>query len=273
MTGTAFPTPPQHPDGSPSMPTPAQESAAQYLYTARVRGTPGARIPEAERPADIEDALAIQQRVAALVGQDIGAWKCSVPSAARPVLAAPIFAPTIHRGSPCPLPAAGGVAKIEPEVAFMLGRDLPPRATPYTEEEIRAAIGTAHLVVELIGARYSDPGSVTFPELLADSVANAGLFVGPAFARPFERTLEHFPLVVRSAAGPLHTRGGKHPDGHPLLPLYWLANYLAAHGPHLRAGQIVTTGSYAGVLEVPVQTPLTFVYGDLGEFTVTFAAA
>ena len=32
----------------------------------------------------------------------------------------------------------------------------------------------------------------------------------------------------------------------------------------------MTTGSYAGVLEVPVDTPLTFVYGDLGEFTVTF---
>ena len=29
------------------MPTAAQESAAQYLFAARTRGTPGARIPEA----------------------------------------------------------------------------------------------------------------------------------------------------------------------------------------------------------------------------------
>jgi 2-keto-4-pentenoate hydratase len=158
-------------------------------------------------------------------------------------------------------------------VAFLLGRDLPPRGTPYTEQEIRSAIGAAHLVIELIGARYADPASVSFPELLADNVANAGLFVGPAIADPFTRPLEQFPLVVRTPAGPLHTREGKHPDGHPLLPLYWLANYLATRGDFLRAGQIVTTGSYAGVLEVPLATPLTFAYGDFPGFTVTFAAS
>lgn len=255
------------------MTTAAQESAAQYLFAARTRGTPGDRIPEAFRPADIDAALAIQQRVHALTGLQVGGWKCSVPSAARAILAAPIYAPTIRRDSPCPLPAVGGIAKIEPEVAFRLGRDLPPRGTPYTEEEIRSAIGAAHLVIELIGARYADPASVSFPELLADNVANAGLFVGPVVADPFTRPLEQFPLVVRTPAGPLHTREGKHPDGHPLLPLYWLANYLATRGDFLRAGQIVTTGSYAGVLEVPLATPLTFAYGDLPEFTVTFAAA
>jgi 2-keto-4-pentenoate hydratase len=254
------------------MPTTNQEAAAQYLFAARTRGTPGARIPESCRPDDIDAALAIQRRVTALAGVGVGGWKCSVPSAARPVLAAPIYTPTIRRDSPCPLPASGGMARIEPEVAFLLGRDLPPRATPYTEEEIRAAVGSAHLVVELIGARYTDPGSVTFPELLADNVANAGLFVGPAVDTPFERTLDHFALGVRTASGPLYAGEGKHPDGHPLLPLYWLANYLAARGDHLRSGQIVTTGSYAGVLEVPLTTPLTFTYGELGEFTVSFAA-
>ena len=57
---------------------------------------------------------------------------------------------------------------------------------------------------------------------------------------------------------------GKHPDGHPLRPLYWLANYLAQRGDPLRAGMIVTTGSYCGVVDVPLDVPLTVVYGDLG---------
>ena len=144
------------------MTTAAQESAAQFLFAARNRGTPGDRIPDAFRPADIDAALAIQQRVNALTGLAVGGWKCSVPSAARAILAAPIYAPTIRRESPCPLPAVGGVAKIEPEVAFLVGRDLPPRGTPYTEQEIRSAIGAAHLVIELIGARYADPASVGF---------------------------------------------------------------------------------------------------------------
>ncbi len=77
---------------------------------------------------------------------------------------------------------------------------------------------------------------------------------------------------MRSSNETLATREGKHPDGHPLLPLYWLANYLASHGAPLRAGQIVTTGSYAGVLDVPLDTELAFTYGDLGTLTVTLQA-
>jgi hypothetical protein len=44
------------------------ESAAQFLMAARKRGTPGTRIPEACRPATIDEGLAIQRRVADLVG-------------------------------------------------------------------------------------------------------------------------------------------------------------------------------------------------------------
>jgi 2-keto-4-pentenoate hydratase len=78
---------------------------------------------------------------------------------------------------------------------------------------------------------------------------------------------------VSTPAGVLMTRDGKHPDGHPLRPLYWLINYLAERGEPLRAGQIVTTGSYAGVLEVPLDTPLTFKYGDFGSLSLTLARA
>ena len=35
-------------------------------------------------------------------------------------------------------------------------------------------------MLELIGPRYADPATATFPEQLADAIANHGLFVGPA---------------------------------------------------------------------------------------------
>ena len=256
------------------MTTPAQEAAAAFLVAARKRRSPGERLPEALRPADVESGLAIQARVAGLLGLPVGGWKCSVPTEARPVAMAPIFAPHIVRASPCPLLPIGGKARIEPEIAFVLGRDLPSRDTPYAEDEIRAAIREARFVLELIGPRYADPAAVTFPELLADSIANEGLFVGPVLPAPFDRHLEDFPLAVRSGGQTLLTRDGRHPDGHPLRPLYWLANYLADKRDFpLRAGDIVTTGSYCGVLDVPYDTPLTFAYGDLGALDVTFVPA
>jgi 2-keto-4-pentenoate hydratase len=38
----------------------------------------------------------------------------------------------------------------------------------------------------------------------------------------------------------------------------------------IEPGQIVTTGSYAGMLELPLATPLDIRFGDLGTLSVQF---
>jgi 2-keto-4-pentenoate hydratase len=250
----------------------ATESAARFLVAARQARRPGERIPEPSRPVDIDAALAIQERVTELLGLPIGGWKCSVPTAPRPVSMAPIYAPTIFSSSPCPILPINGMARIEPEIAFVMGQDFPRRATPYTEGEVRAAIRAPHLVLELITPRYADPATAAFPELLADAVANHGLFVGPVVANALDRPLAVIPIAIEAAGRSLHAVQGKHPDGHPLKPLVWLANYLAQHGKGLTAGQIVTTGSYCGVVDVPLDTPLNIQFGELGTLSVHFAA-
>ena len=249
--------------------TAAQEAAAQFLFAARRAGRVGPRIDEASRPATVDDAIAVQRRVTELLALPVGGWKCSVPTDARAVIAAPIFAPTIHDVSPCPMLVAGDVARIEPEIAFVIARDLPARGEPYADADVRAAVGSARLALELIGPRYAEPKDVSYPELLADFIANQGLYMGPALAAPWDSDLEAFQVVVRASGGVIKTVDGKHPDGHPLRPLVWLANYLATRGDHLRAGQVVTTGSYAGIIDVPVDMPLTFEYGNLGRLAVT----
>ena len=54
-----------------------------------------------------------------------------------------------------------------------------------------------------------------------------------------------------------------------------MANFLASapESGALKAGQIVTTGSYAGALEVPVGTLLRVRFGDLGEIDLELIAA
>ena len=248
------------------------EAAAQFLVAARRAGKPGERIPENARPRTVAQALAIQRRVSELLALPIGGWKCSVPSGERSVALAPIYAPTIHRGSPCPIVPIGGKARIEPEIAFVVGSALPPRATAYTEAEVKAAIGETRTVLELIGPRYADPAAVTYPELLADNIANLGLFVGPAVPGGLTMGLEAFRIVVDSPDGVVLTREGRHPDGHPLPPLVALANYLAANGEGLIAGQIVTTGSYCGVIDVPLDTRLAIKFGDFATMPVSLSA-
>jgi 2-keto-4-pentenoate hydratase len=248
-----------------------RDAAARHLVAARASRRAGDRLPEACRPADVADALAIQERVRELLGAAIGGWKCSVPSAAREIAAAPIFASTITSNSPCAILPIEGKARIEPEIAFVIGRDLPPRATPYSEAEVRAGIRETRAVLELIGPRYADPAAVTYPEFLADSIANQGLFVGPVVADRPELTLEAFRIRIDTPNRLLLVREGEHLDGHPLRPLVWLANHLASRRAGLTAGQVVTTGSYCGMVDVPLDTPLVVAFGDFGRLPVQFA--
>lgn len=251
--------------------------AARHLVAARTARRPGARLPDACRPADADAGLAIQRRVGEMLGFDIAGWKCSVPTPERRIAAAPIFAPTIRIVAPCPIIPIAGKARAEPEIAFVMARDLPARAAAYDEAEVRAAIGEARLALELMGPRYADPAAITFPELLADGIANQGLFVGPVVSNPHGLPLDAFPIVIDGADATLVTRDGKHPDGHPLRPLYWLANFLAGggygEGVWLKAGAVVTTGSYCGAVDLPLATALTVRYGDFGALDVQFSAA
>ena len=80
-------------------------------------------------------------------------------------------------------------------------------------------------------------------------------------------------MTVSGSGRTLSTHDGRHGDGHPLRPLVWLANFLAARGEGLRAGQIVTTGSYAGAIEVPLDVPLVVTFGDLGAVATTLVRA
>jgi len=249
------------------------ENAAAFLVAARRMQRPGERLPEAWRPGDVDAALAIQQRVTELLALPIGGWKCSLPTPERPVAMAPIYAPTIFERSPCPILPIAGKARIEPEIAFVMARDLPPRSSPYSETEIRAAIREPRMVLELIGPRYADPAAASFVELLADGVANQGLFAGPIVADALERQLDRLPITIDADATQLHAVQGRHPDGHPLKPLVWLANFLAQRSDGLRAGQIVTTGSYCGVVDVALNVELTVRFGDLGGLSSRFRVA
>jgi 2-keto-4-pentenoate hydratase len=241
------------------------EQAAQFLAAARKSGRPGERLREELRPRDVEVALAIQRRVGELLGEEIAGWKCGAPSAGK-TLAAPIF--RVCTGPQCPVAVSNGKSSIEPEIAFVLARELPARTTPYSEDEVRAAIGETRLAIEILGSRYAAKDA-EFLEKLADSLSNFGLYLGPVIADGLDRKLDAFPIRIDG----VFDGQGRHPDGHPLKALHWLVNWLSSRGEGLRTGDAITTGSYAGALEAPGSGRLHAVYGDLGEILTELVPA
>jgi 2-keto-4-pentenoate hydratase len=251
------------------------EKAASILIAARCQRTQIDRLPDELRPSTVDEGFAIQQKVSDAFGRETGAWKCALPTAGK-VIAAPIYANLIYRGVECAFSAGSlpSTVKAEPELACFMKRDLPPRSDAYSEAEVLDALGDVHLALELLGSRYSHPASLTFPELLADGLFNAGLVIGPRVELSDGATPDQLPAeftLSLTAAGEAPVRiEGRHPDGNVLLPIVWLANFLSERGLGLQAGQAVITGSYGGVLELPVGRQLHIGFGALGVLPIRF---
>lgn len=250
-------------------------AAAKILVARRVSGEQGPRLPEACRPADIETALAIQEAVTALwcetQDDSVGAWKCLQPPPDKLVVG-PIYTSTINSIPPVAVWPKGARARIEPELAFFFGKDLPPRSEPYTPADVDAAIARTHLALELINSRYTEPDTAEFPEMLADGLVNQGLFIGPEVSAEKSRHADEIHIHIECANGEISEHAGRHPNGNPRAPLYWLAEFLRSRGQGIQAGQAVITGSYAGVIEVPLNTNIKVYYTDLGMLEVSFTA-
>jgi 2-keto-4-pentenoate hydratase len=250
---------------------PAVLAAARVLAERRRAGEQGPRLPEACRPDSLEAAFAIQSAVIELMGERIGAWKCGLPAPQR-LVAAPIHASTVHTvDEPCPVWTRAGQVRVEPELAFILGRDLPPRDAPYTPADVDAAIARTHIALELIDTRYlpGDALEASFAEKLADGLVNQGLFLGPEVDGEQARMAGHLAITVNVGSSSSE-HAGQHPNAEPRAPLYWLAEFLRSRGQGLQAGEAVITGSYAGALALPLSEAIAIQFGDLGTLSVCF---
>lgn len=248
--------------------------AASILAERRIDGSQGDRLPDEARPKNLQDALSIQAAVTDYwcekMDDSIGGWKCLQPPQDRLVVA-PIYTTSINSVSPVSLWPKGNLARIEPEIGFIFGKDLPARAEPYTPEEVDAAIARTHMALELMHCRYADTSDCEFPEMLADCLLNQGMFVGPQIDSALAKTKGEM-LIRVTVNGETQDYQGKHPNLAPRAGLYWLAEFLRQQGQGILAGQVIITGSFAGIIEVPLDQDVKIEYENVGEMTLRFLA-
>ena len=158
----------------------------------------------------------------------------------------------------------------EPEFAFRIAADLPPRSQPYTVREVLEAVGTLHPAIEIPDSRFADFVSAGAAQIIADN-ACAHLFV---LGAPTAANWRAIDLVEER---PVLTMGGKQFIGHgknvlgdPRVALTWLANELRQLGVTLRAGEVVTTGTCHPPLPIKSGDVCAVDFGVLGKVSVRF---
>ena len=240
--------------------TPEQiQQSAAWLADYRQRGEAAPLLPAELRPTSLAEAFAIQQWLFIELDLPVVGWKAGLPGPDKWVLA-PIA--HLQQGELCLFEQQSEQYSIEPELAFLLATDLPARTEPYSEAEVKAAIGATHLALELIIRPYRADAGVEFLDQLAAGLFNQGLYIGPVVAE--HGVAEKFELVLEYS-DQQHKFAAQHPNQDPLLPLYWLVNHLSQQGIGLKQGEWVITGSYAGVLQVPANIELKLQFGSFGQ--------
>ena len=200
-----------------------------------------------EQPLDsAEDAYRVQDLVFAQLstGARPSAWKAGASNDKAEPTAAPIR--IVHRSPAAASAATMTMIGIEAEIAFRLTRDLEPRDGAYSEEEVASAVSEALVAIELCDTRLADWSSASALWKLADFQSNAALVVGSGTrdwrAIDFKAQRVELRIGERAIAAI-----GAHPFGNPFRLMPWIAAHCARRAGGLRAGDIVTTGSWTGM--------------------------
>jgi 2-keto-4-pentenoate hydratase len=221
------------------------------LIEARRSGRPIDLPPAQASPRDVAEAYRQADDLVSRLGRSVVGWKVGATSLrAQEILGVKepfygrVLSGTLYR-SPARLDA-GGPFGVEIEVAFRIGRDLPPGRADYGVESIAAEIDAAFPALELNRPSFAKPFEISPLFLIADNGVNAGLVIGDPI--PLVRLAEVAAAPCRASlnGAPAGEGNSSAVLGHPLAAVAWLANTRARAGAPLRKGDVITSRNIIG---------------------------
>jgi 2-keto-4-pentenoate hydratase len=248
--------------------------AAYALLNARKSGS---LVPSEalSRVTDLDSAYAVQREQLALSGEAVAGWKIGATSvAAQKVLGldGAIFGP-ICEGA---IYASGATVALHPqhgnslesEFTIRLAQDLPPRDTPYTRAEIKAAVASIHASFELVGCRLESGIAGSGHLVPADFGVNGGAVLGTEISSDHWDTLDQITVTQTIEGDAVQGLGAQTGWAHVFDAVAWLAGQSALMARPLQAGDIVMTGTCTGVLLIKSGQTLHADFGGLAEVSV-----
>ena len=256
---------------------------AERLASARRGGhlLTAERVQSAVGTADA--AYRVQGLVEALLWPGVAptVWKAGADSRESLPTAAPIFPALVHP-SGAALPAADfPVCIVEAEIAYRFGVDLPRRTRPYTTDEVADAVAAMHVAIEIVTPRIADFGNASSFAKLADHGVNGAFVLGDGIDAWRKVDLRKQKATLSIDGKAVEAVTGSHALGNPAVLLPWFVAHLGrlpsrdadgiAGAPRgVKAGDVVTTGSWTKVVEAHARQSVEARFDGIGSVSVSF---
>ena len=159
---------------------------------------------------------------------------------------------------------------VEGEIAFILKRDLPLRAAPYTRAEVESAIARVVAAIGIFDTCFKDFADAGAPCLIADLAANGGLVAGEGVDYEPGMDLKSVELVMTVDSVEAGRGVGADALGDPVDALVWLANAASRRGVDLKADEIVSTGTCTGIVRVEPGQLVELSVSGIGSASLLF---
>jgi 2-keto-4-pentenoate hydratase len=158
--------------------------------------------------------------------------------------------------------------RLEAEVAFVLGRDLPDH--PVVLTDVIRATEFVVAAIEIVDSRIQD-WDISIVDTVADN-ASSGMFVLGGRPRRLHDLDDLASLRMELTANDTVVSAGVGAAclGHPLNAVVWLVNQLARRGAPVRAGDLVLSGSLGPLVPAADATRYQATIEGLGTVHVTF---
>lgn len=159
--------------------------------------------------------------------------------------------------------------RVEPEVAFVLGRPLPAPAC--TVADVLRATDYLLPALEIVDSRIAD-WKIKLPDTIADNASSGRVVLGGNATRPEAVDLRLLGVVLRRNGEIVETGAFAAVLGNPATAVAWLANKVHGFGVTLDAGHVVLAGSCTAAVSVGAGDVVRADFDGLGHVAVGFSA-
>ncbi len=156
--------------------------------------------------------------------------------------------------------------KIEPEIAFWIGRDLSGNVSA---EEALAACSGVTAALEILDSRFLNFKYFSLPDVVADNCSSAYFVMGQTVKKLTAVSLSELEMTLKVNGKPVQKAYSNAISGNPLQSVVQLCEMLHQRGQILPAGSLVLAGAATQAVPLERNTEIQLEVDHLGSVTLS----